>query len=102
MDEIDPLANPASSDPAPSVGPASFFHPDSDSVRFWVKVDEGWMGAIVSRNTLHHRYRPEARDDDPLETHRSHLTELEAAVRKRVAGGSIEPVMIREFDLKRV
>jgi hypothetical protein len=95
MDILDPLAAPPS---AP--GPASFFHADSDSVRFWVKVEHGWMGATVSRRTLHHRFRPGARDDDPLETHRSHLDELEAAVRKRVAGGSIEPVMIREFDLR--
>jgi hypothetical protein len=37
-----------------------------------------------------------------LETHRAHLVDLEAAVRSRVATGSIEPVMIREVDLRRL
>ena len=80
---------------------ATFLHEPSDSVRFWVDVDGTWVGASVSRYTLHHRYCPTGRgDEDALETHRAHLAELEAAVRLRVSKGSIEPVMLREFDLR--
>jgi len=86
--------------PAAPVADPAFFHSDSDSVRFWVQTSAGLTGATVSRYTLHHRYQPDARDDDPLETHRAHLAELEAAVRRRVANGSIEPVVLREFDLR--
>jgi hypothetical protein len=81
----------------PAVPP--FFHESSDTVRFWVRIDERWMGASVGRGALHHRFRT-AQDDDPLETFKAHLAEIEAAVRVRVAQGSIEPVMLREYDLR--
>ena len=88
-------------EPSPALGvQPAFFHNDSDSVRFWVRIGDGAIGATVSRYTLHHRYQPNAQGEDPLQTHRAHLPELEAAVRRRVANGSIEPVMLREFDLR--
>jgi hypothetical protein len=77
-----------------------FFHEATGAVRFWVMVDETLVGASISREVLHHRYRPEARGEDPLETYKSHAGDLEAVVRRRVAQGSIEPVMLREFDLR--
>jgi hypothetical protein len=77
-----------------------FFHESSDTVRFWVRIDERWMGASVGRGALHHRFRT-APDDDPLKTFAAHQSEIEAAVRVRVAQGSIEPVMLREFDLRK-
>jgi hypothetical protein len=79
----------------------AFFHPDSESVRFWVPVADGFVGAGISKSVLHYSFRPEARDEDPLETFLQHAPEIEAAVRRRVAQGSIEPVMLREFDLRR-
>ena len=39
-------------------------------------------------------------DDDPLETYKAHAQDINDAVRRRVAQGSLEPVMVREFDLR--
>jgi len=80
--------------------PPAFFHQDSDSVRFWISIDDAPMGAIISRRTLHFRFRPGVLDDDPMETYKAFSEEIEAAVRRRVAQGSREPVMLREFDLR--
>jgi hypothetical protein len=77
-----------------------FFHADSGCVRFWVPIDGIAVGASISRETLHHRYSPGSVGEDPLATFHTNLNGLEDAVRRRVANGSIEPVMIREFDLK--
>lgn len=77
-----------------------FFHEASGTVRFWVLVDGQLLGASVSREALHHRYRPGAQADDPLDTWRDNAADLEAAVRRRVAQGSLEPVMLREYDLR--
>lgn len=77
-----------------------FFHDASATVRFWVEVDGNVLGASVGREALHHRYRPGAEGEDPLETFRQHTAEIEAAVRRRVAAGSREPVMLREYDLR--
>ena len=77
-----------------------FFHIPSGTVRFWVSVDGLLVGASIGKETLHYRYKPNARDDDPLETYLSNAAEIEAAVRRRVAGGSIEPVMLRDPDVR--
>ena len=79
---------------------APFFHESSGTVRFWVEVEGVPLGASVSRETLHHHYRPTAQAEDPLETYRANAADLEAAVRRRLAQGSREPVMLREFDLR--
>nr|WP_316641041.1 hypothetical protein [uncultured Roseateles sp.] len=78
----------------------AFFHADTGTVRFWVQIETQWVGASVSSATLHYRYRPTEQGDDPLETYQRHEQDLAAAVRHRVAGGSIEPVMLREYDLR--
>jgi len=77
-----------------------FFHEASGCVRFWVQVDEASIGATVSRDTLHYRYSPMSVGEDPMVTFRANLSALEEAVRRRVAKGSIEPVMLREHDLR--
>jgi hypothetical protein len=77
-----------------------FFHEASGAVRFWVTVGEALIGASVSREALHHRYRPDGRGEDPLETYKAHCEDIDAVVRRRVAQGSLEPVMLREFDLR--
>ena len=69
-------------------------------MRFWVVIADGFVGASIAKSVLHYRFRPGVLDDDPLETFLSHTPELEAAVRRRVARGSIEPVMLREYDLR--
>ena len=80
--------------------PPAAYHADSESVRFWVEVDGAAVGAIISRATLHYRFRPDAADEDSLARYQAHAIEIDAAVRRRVASGSSEPVMIREFDLR--
>jgi hypothetical protein len=77
-----------------------FFHEASATVRFWILVDGQPFGASVGRDALHHRYRPTTHDDDPLETYRANAADIEAAVRRRVAQGSREPVLLREYDLR--
>lgn len=77
-----------------------FFHESSGTVRFWVLIADNLVGASVSREALHHRYRPTAQGEDPVETLRDNLADIEEAVRRRVAQGSREPVMLREYDLR--
>ena len=78
----------------------AYFHTDSGAVRFWVAIADGFVGASISRSVLHYRFRPGVVDDDPIETFLSHTPEIEAAVRRRVDKGSIEPVILREYDLR--
>jgi Protein of unknown function (DUF1488) len=77
-----------------------FFHDASGSVRFWVQVGDRLMSASVSREALHYRYRPDGTGEDPMETFRFHSAEIESAVRRRFAEGALEPVMLREHDLR--
>ncbi|MGJ7512162.1 DUF1488 family protein [Variovorax sp. GT1P44] len=77
-----------------------FFHDASGAVHFWVPIDGQLVGASIGKETLHYCYRPTATDDQPLETYQLHAHEIEAAVRRRVAGGSVEPVMLRDYDLR--
>lgn len=79
---------------------APYFHDASASVRFSILVDGKPFGASVSRAALHHRYRPTMQDDDPLDTYLANAADIEAAVRRRVAQGSREPVLLREYDLR--
>lgn len=79
---------------------APFFHPESGTVRFWVVVDGEAIRASIGKETLHYRYKSQQTDDDPLLTYTQHASEIEAAVRRRLAAGSREPVMLRDFDLK--
>lgn len=90
-----------SEDPV-STHPCALFHEDSGTVRFWVRVDGQLVGASIGREALHYHYRPEAQGEDPLETYRAHAADIEAAVHRRMAGGSRPPVMLREFDLRAV
>ena len=78
----------------------AFLHAESGTVRFWVLIDGEEVGASVSPQSLHFRYRPDARNEDPLETYHANAAHIESVVRRRVAGGSLKPVLLREFDLR--
>ena len=78
----------------------AFFHPDTKAVRFSVQIDDQSVGASITQSTLHYRFRPTAVNEDPLDTYAANIKQIEDAVRRRVAEGSIEPVMVREFDLR--
>ena len=80
--------------------PQPFLHDDSGTVRFWVPMTDGTvMGATISRATLHFRFGGDINGDNAVATYLAHRDEIDAAVQRRVAKGSIEPVMLREFDL---
>ncbi|MCB2019536.1 MAG: DUF1488 family protein [Burkholderiaceae bacterium] len=78
----------------------AYFHKDSAAVRFSVLCEGVDVGATVSSRALHYHFRPDAVGEDPLETYAAHADEIAEAVRRRVAAGSIEPVMLRELDLR--
>ena len=80
--------------------PAAFYHQDSEAVRFWVPIAEGFIGASIRRAVLQYRFRPPGSEEEPIDTYTRHAAELDAAVQRRVAHGSIEPVMLRDFDLE--
>ena len=80
--------------------PAPYFHADSDALRFWVVCADGLsVGATISKQTLHFRFKGDISGSDALATYAAHREEIDAAVRRRVAKGSREPVMLREFDV---
>lgn len=82
--------------------PRPFFHADSGAIRFWVLLPDGsQMGAIVRRETLHHCFQGALDVVGALAAFESHRCQIEAAVRTRAAGGSIEPILLREADLPR-
>ena len=81
--------------------PDSYFHEDSGSVRFWVRTPSGeTVGATVRQQVLRYRYRLDIDGEAAaLLAYRDHRGEIEAAALRRIASGSIEPVMLREADL---
>lgn len=80
--------------------PSPYFDLASGSVRFWVDVDGVPVGASIGKETLHYRWRARAHDDEPLATYAAHAAEIDAAVRRRLAAGALEPVMLRDPDVR--
>lgn len=83
-----------------SMTDSPFFHEASREVRFNVVIEGTSVWASIGQATLHYHFRPTGHGDDPLKTFTAHTPEIEAAVRRRVAAGSFQPVMLREFDLR--
>jgi hypothetical protein len=80
--------------------PPPWFHQDSGGVRFWVAIPEGKpMGAILSAQVLHFRFHTQADGSDAVAAYVANRSEIDAVVVRRVARGSIEPVIVRENDL---
>ncbi len=85
---------------APGDLPPPEFRADSDALRFWVLApDQTRVGASVSRSVLHYRFQGRADGGDAALVYEANRQEIDAAVVRRVAAGSIEPVMLREHDL---
>lgn len=83
-----------------AVPPSPFFHDASGTVRFWVLADDGSLvGATIGKETLHYRFRAERDGADAVATYVAHRAEIDDAVRRRIARGSIEPVMLRDADV---
>lgn len=84
-----------------NLAPQAFFHEDSGAVRCWVPTpDGGLMGAIVRKELLHHGFGGQLDGSDALDTFHAHRPAIHAAVLRRVASGAIEPVLLRETDLR--
>ena len=92
------------SNPRPMTNDATseepYYDEASSTVRFWVMIDGRPLAASVRRAALHYCFRPDEIGDDPMETFGRHTAEIESVVRRRVAEGAREPVMLREFDLR--
>ncbi len=82
------------------MAPEAFYHPDSEAVRVRVSIDDVLVGASIRKAVLHHRFTPQDGAEARIEIYARHAAEIEAAVRRRVAQGSIERVMLREHDLR--
>ncbi|TAK77156.1 MAG: DUF1488 family protein [Aquabacterium sp.] len=77
-----------------------FFHNDSGALRFWVTAEDGRpVGASITKEALHFRFRGQPGGEDALAIYAAHRDEIDAAVHRRLAAGSLEPVMLREFDV---
>jgi hypothetical protein len=76
-------------------------HQPSGTVRFWVLVGDLHIGASIGKAALHYRYAPQRVDEDPLVTYTQNAAEIDDAVRRRVASGSREPVMLRDWDVRK-
>ena len=85
---------------APLALPAPSFDTESATLRFWVNSpDQALVGAILPRSALHYRFKGQADGSDAVAVYLQHRAEIDAAVLRRVAAGSREPVMLREHDL---
>jgi hypothetical protein len=80
--------------------PPPHYHDGSGAVRFWVSSEGGFIGASISKATLHYGFHAEVNAANALTTYMAHRVAIDAAVRRRIDQGSIEPVMLREADLK--
>lgn len=77
----------------------AYFHADSNSIRFWVRVAELPVGASIPCRLLFEHFQPDLAEGDAMQVFAAHSQALTDAVKRRVAGGSIEPVMLRAHDL---
>jgi hypothetical protein len=68
-------------------------------VRLWVRTPGGTvMGAIARKSVLNARFGAAAGDTDALAIYQAHRAQVDAAVLRRIAAGSLEPVLLREAD----
>jgi hypothetical protein len=76
-------------------------HPNrsAGSARFEVRVADHSVTAFISESAWRARFGDGCSDSGFLETVRGHRELLEAAVTRRVAAGSREPVVLRSTDL---
>jgi hypothetical protein len=80
--------------------PSPWFHADSGALRFWVALPDGQlMGAVLSARLLQFLYQAHPDGSDAIAVYESNRGAIDAAVLRRAAAGSLEPVMLRENDL---
>lgn len=92
MDAIDNVSHP----------PSPFFHEASETVRFWVVTGvDSCIGASIRRDTLRYLFDAGQARSEPVALYLQNRTAIDAAVLRRLAAGSLEPVMLREPDLSK-
>lgn len=80
--------------------PDPFFHEPSGALRFWVLIGDGsTIGASISKEALHYRFKGDLTGADAVQSYNTNRLVIDEAVKRRVAKGSIEPVMLRERDV---
>ena len=78
--------------------PFSIRRDDAHIVRFWVTVDGKAVSAMVSDASLRCCFVPAQPRKTALAIFGEHLAELDEMVRRRIAAGSAEPVMLHDSD----
>lgn len=79
--------------------PQAYFDDANGVVYLWVRTAAGLpMGAMLRTRVMHFRFGAAASGVDALKTYQHHRAEIEAAVLRRIASGSLEPVLLREAD----
>ena len=79
--------------------PQAYFDDAAGVVYLWVRTAAGIpMGAMLRKEVLHFRFGAAMSGVDALKTYQHHRAQIEATVLRRIAGGSIEPVLLRESD----
>jgi hypothetical protein len=76
-----------------------YYDAGTATVRFWVAVDDVLVGATIGKSTLHYRWYKNSSTDDPLTTYTQNAAEIDDVVRRRLAAGSREPIMLRDADV---
>ena len=74
--------------------PQAYFDEPAGAVYLWVRTAAGLpMGAMLRTRVLHFRFGAALSGDDALKTYQNNRPEIEAAVLRRIANGSLEPVL---------
>lgn len=82
--------------------PPPQYRADSSTLRFWVATGEQTsVGASISASVLHYRFQGDLDGSNAALVYAANRKEIDDAVLRRVADGSREPVMLREYDLPR-
>jgi hypothetical protein len=83
----------------PTTPPEPFFHEASNAVRFWVGTQAGTVvGASITKQTLHFRFRADTDSAHAVAAYLSNRAAIDSAVHRRLAQGSLDPVLLREAD----
>lgn len=82
-----------------TIPPSPFFHDATGVVRFWVLNNGAFVGATVAQESLRYHFRAGTSGADALAAYTAHRVQLDDAVRRRIAKGSVEPVMLRDADV---
>lgn len=77
-----------------------FFDEASATVRFWVSQEgQPPVAASIGGATLRYHFQAQGIGDELVAAYTAHATQIDAAVRQRLAAGAREPVILRDADV---